>query len=155
MYRLLFLLFLATPAAAQVSIGTGGMYTLIERDGHLEDARDMFAAAEYQAPIADGHWLGVLIATDGGSFSGTAVRWYYGDQEALAFPGLGVGMFVLNEIVRETTAVLGLELVLELHVPVGDATLPLSVCGGWYPAVAGDEVSMIRFGAVAAPRLFQ
>jgi hypothetical protein len=146
------------PALAQVSIGTGGTITLFRQGGHLSDASELFAEAEYQLGFAAHQWLGAVIATDGGAFTGTALRYYYGSPDALVFPGLGLGMYVINashKEVTETTAVLGFEANVELHIPFGDGSLPLSIGGGWYPSIGGDRLQMIRFGATFKPGLIE
>ena len=150
-------LFIAPNASAQLTVGTGGMFTFINDDGNVEDVGDLFAEAEYQVPLGSG-WLGTNIATDGDGFAGINLRWYHGNPEAAVFPGIGLGAFRLTDahkFIGETTVLLGAELVLEMNIGMGNGTVPLTLCVGYYPAVAGEDVGMGRFGVKVAPDLLQ
>jgi hypothetical protein len=129
------------------------MFTFI--DG--KDVGNLLVEAEYQAPIADHSWLGVVVSGDGAMFTGTGVRYYYGDSEAMVFPGLEFGAYRLKAdhgLVDELTVLMGGGLVCEVNAPVGERVLPLVVSLGYYPSVSGADVSMIRFGVKVAPALF-
>lgn len=145
---------------AQVSVGAGGTINLLkDEDGDLHQANELFGEVEYQMALSSRHWLGALIATDGSGFTGTGMRYYYGPEDALAFPGIGIGIYALDSdasYIEKTTAVLGAEVLIELNIPVGEgSSIPLLISGGWYPSIGGDDVDLIRFGARFVPDLLQ
>jgi len=148
----------ALPAGAQMTLGTGGMITFLNDEGTVRDVGDLFAEAEYQVPVADRQWLGVNVATDGGGFAGMNLRWYYGNEDAALFPGIDLGFYRLSTAhkhVAEDTIVFGGGIVLEFNVGVGEGVLPLTLCAGYYPAVAGGDVGMGRVGLKVASNLLQ
>jgi hypothetical protein len=143
------------------SIGTGWNITLLDTAEPTDDTSRVFGEIEFQTgfgPTPCRNWLGVVMASDAKDFVGGGLRYYRGPDSSTVYWGLGVGAYSLSgtsSLVTRQTVFAGGELVLELHVGVGnEEDIPVTLFVGAFPSVAGDDGTMFRLGAKLKPPLW-